>query len=60
MKRYLSKIKVTDDGLGVLLKGLEEKGILENTVIVMYGDHYPYGLRKSTIKNQNFNFLFFC
>lgn len=50
MKRYLSKIKVTDDGLGTLLRKLEEKGILKDTVIVMYGDHYPYGLRKSTIK----------
>ena len=50
MKRYLSKIKVTDDGLGVLLKGLEEKGILDDTVIVMYGDHYPYGMSKNTIK----------
>ena len=51
LKRYLSKAKVTDDGLGALLKGLEEQGILNDTVIVMYGDHYPYGLRKSTIKN---------
>ena len=51
-KRYLSKIKVTDDGLGTLLRKLEEKGILENTVIVMYGDHYPYGLRKSAVKQM--------
>lgn len=51
LKRYLSKIKVTDDGLGVLLKGLEEKGILDDTVIVMYGDHYPYGMNRNLIKN---------
>ena len=51
LKRYLSKAKVTDDGLGTLLRKLEEKGILNDTIIVMYGDHYPYGLRKSTIKN---------
>ena len=51
LKRYLSKAKVTDDGLGALLKGLEEKGILDDTVIVMYGDHYPYGMSKSLIKN---------
>ena len=49
LKRYLSKAKVTDDGLGALLKKLEEKGILNDTVIIMYGDHYPYGMRKSTI-----------
>lgn len=51
LKRYLSKAKETDNGLGTLLRKLDEKGILNNTVIVMYGDHYPYGLRKSTIKN---------
>lgn len=51
LKRYLSKAKVTDDGLGVLLKGLEEQGILDDTVIIMYGDHYPYGMSKSLIKN---------
>ena len=51
-KRYLSKIKVTDDGLGTLMRKLDEKGILENTVIVMYGDHYPYGLKKSAVKQM--------
>lgn len=49
MSRYMSKIKVTDEGLGVLIKGLEERGILDDTVIVLYGDHYPYGMSKNTI-----------
>lgn len=44
IKRFISKLKVTDDALGELLDILEEKGVLEDTVIVMYGDHYPYGL----------------
>ena len=44
LKRYMSKLKVTDDALGVLLDTLEAKGVLEDTVIVLYGDHYPYGL----------------
>ena len=44
IRRYMSKLKVLDNALGVLLKGLEEKGILEDTVLVMYGDHYPYGI----------------
>ena len=51
LKRYLSKAKVTDDGLGALLKGLEEQGILDDTVIILYGDHYPYGMKKSVISN---------
>lgn len=44
LKRYMSKLKVTDDALGKLLTILESKGILDDTVIVLYGDHYPYGL----------------
>ena len=40
----MSKLKILDDGLGVLLEGLESRGILDDTVIVLYGDHYPYGL----------------
>ena len=55
LKRYLSKLKVLDDALGELLKGLEEKGILEDTVIVLYGDHYPYGLTNRTL-NEYFDY----
>lgn len=43
-KRYLSKVKEDDLALEYLLKTLEEKGILEDTVLVLFGDHYPYGL----------------
>ena len=50
LKRYMSKLKVLDDGLGVLIKGLEEQEKLENTVIVLYGDHYPYGLSNNILK----------
>lgn len=49
LKRYMSKLKELDNGLGILLDGLENQGILNDTVIVLYGDHYPYGLSKSTI-----------
>ena len=44
VKYYLSKVKVTDDALGVLLDELEENDRLDDTVIVLYGDHYPYAL----------------
>lgn len=44
LKRYMSKLKVTDDALGTLIELLDQKGILDDTVIVLYGDHYPYGL----------------
>ena len=49
VKRYMSKLKVMDDALGELMKILEEKGIANDTVIVLYADHYPYGLSNSEI-----------
>lgn len=47
--RYKSKLKYLDNALGILLEGLENRGILDDTVIVMFGDHYPYGLSTDTI-----------
>ncbi len=49
LKRYMSKLKELDLGLGILINGLEDRGILDDTVIVLYGDHYPYGLSNKTI-----------
>lgn len=46
VRKYMSKLKILDDGLGVLLRGLKDRGILDDTVIVLYGDHYPYGISK--------------
>ena len=51
LKRYKSKLKILDNALGILLEGLESRGILNDTVIVMYGDHYPYGLSTDTINS---------
>ncbi|MBO5095949.1 MAG: LTA synthase family protein [Bacilli bacterium] len=51
LKRYMSKLKELDLGFGILINGLEERGILDDTVIVMYGDHYPYGLSNKTINH---------
>ena len=44
VRRYMSKLKILDNGLGILIDGLEARGILDDTVIVLYGDHYPYGI----------------
>lgn len=49
MSRYLSKLKVLDNAFGLLLNRLESAGELDDTVIVLFGDHYPYGLNKSTV-----------
>ena len=51
MKRYLSKLKVLDNAIGKLLNGLEEQNKLDDTVIVLYSDNYPYGLTKSNINS---------
>ena len=52
LKRYMSKLKVLDDAIGVLINGLEEQGKLDDTVIIIYSDHYPYGLDKDVINDQ--------
>ena len=51
LKRYMSKLKVLDNGLGVLLEGLEKQNKLNDTVIILYGDHYPYGLSNNILED---------
>lgn len=50
IKRYLSKMTELDLALERLLELLEEEGELDDTVIVMFGDHYPYGLKTSELQ----------
>jgi len=51
LKRYMSKLYEFDLAIGELLKGLEAQGKLDDTVIVLYADHYPYGLTYSTLNS---------
>lgn len=44
VKAYLASQMELDRAMEALLKNLEEKGILNDTVIVLMGDHYPYTL----------------
>lgn len=44
---YLAAQMSLDRGIEVLLKGLEERGELEDTVIYLFADHYPYGITTS-------------
>ena len=41
--------KETDDMIGLLISNLKEKGLYDNTVIVVYADHYAYTLSDKTI-----------
>lgn len=49
-KAYLACHIELDKAMEVLLKELQERNLLENTLIVLHGDHYPYALRQSTVE----------
>lgn len=48
-KGYLATQIELDRAVEQLINNLDEKGKLEDTVIVITGDHYPYGLEMSHI-----------
>lgn len=47
-KAYLACNMELDQALAYTLTALEEAGELENTVICLSGDHYPYGMNPAT------------
>lgn len=47
-----AKARTLDDMFAVLLKRLEEDGLLQNTVIIAYADHYCYGLNDKQIVHE--------
>lgn len=51
---YLAAQKKLDDSIGLLFEELESKGILDNTVIVVASDHYPYGMDTESLKIYGF------
>ncbi len=48
-KAYLATQIELDKALETLIKRLDEQGILEDTVIALVGDHYPYALDISAV-----------
>lgn len=44
LKCYIAAQMHLDRGLEAMINMLDEKGELEDTVIIIYGDHYPYGI----------------
>lgn len=56
LRRYMSKLKELDLGLEVLLKKLEESGKLDDTIIVLFSDHYPYGINTKILKEYDFGY----
>lgn len=60
IKKYIASQLDVDEMVGILLADLEAKGILENTVIVLTNDHYPYALDQGDYelyKNIDENYL---
>ncbi len=49
VRRYMSKLKVVDNAIGVLVDGLKKRDLLNDTVIVIYCDHYPYGIANKNL-----------
>ena len=39
MGNYLKSVHYADEAIGKLITSLDEKGMLDNTIIVLYGDH---------------------
>ena len=50
IKAYIATNIELDKALESLINKLEEKGILDDTVLVLSADHYPYGLKNEEIK----------
>ncbi len=50
LKAYYACQLELEDALTYLLDRLEDAGIADRTVIVLTGDHYPYGLSEETYK----------
>lgn len=50
VRHYMSKLKVVDNAIGILLEGLKTRGILDDTVILLFCDHYPYAIDEENLK----------
>lgn len=55
VKYYMSTQIELDKMIGYLFSSLEEKGILDDTVIVLLPDHIPYGLKEKEMSELSKN-----
>ncbi len=53
VKAYMATQIELDKAMEVLLKRLEKAKLLDNTLIVIAPDHYPYGLSKSQLNERS-------
>ena len=52
---YYKSLHYADEALGELIQGLNDSGLLENTVLVIYGDHDARIARKEYNYQYNYN-----
>lgn len=56
LKNYMAAVMDFDDAIGIMMKDLEKKGLLDNTTILMYSDHNTYMSNLTyTTKDININ-----
>lgn len=51
VQAYLASAMLTDQGIASLYHNLAATGQLEDTVIMIVGDHYPYGLNNAVLRS---------
>ncbi len=54
--RYLKSVHYADEALGEFLDGLEAEGILDDTVIVLYGDHDARLPKSDYVRFYNYDY----
>lgn len=54
---YLQSIHYTDKHLGEFIENLKEEGLYDDSVIVMYGDHFAIGNTQEPVKTRMTEFL---
>ena len=55
MGNYLKSVRYADEQLGLFMELMEEAGLLENTVIVIYGDHDARLPRRDFVRLFNYD-----
>lgn len=51
VQTYLAAAMITDQGIENLYMNLEKSGKLDDTIIVLVGDHYPYAIDDAILMN---------
>jgi len=63
---YLQAIRYLDECFGTFMRNMQDEGLLENTVIVIYGDHegiqkyYPYDMGSLPDNQKKIPLIIYC